>query len=194
MSDDQKFIELKSLDPSLFVFLPYATSDNFVKKQIYPTGSKAYLRRPVALGLIAAHQELKKQGFAIKVWDAYRPFSIQEKLWEVVPDTRYVAEPIRKGKELIRGSVHNRGAAVDITMCSLEGVDVEMPTPFDEFTERAHRNHFNASAAAIQNRKILEDALQQNGFIGLPTEWWHFDWKEAMQFPLTDVSIEQLAQ
>jgi D-alanyl-D-alanine dipeptidase len=194
MTDSFSFLELQLLDPSLFVFLPYSTSDNFIKHKVYPTGSKAYLRKPVAEALIAAHQELKKQGYAIKVWDAYRPFHIQELLWKAFPDERYVAKPVREGQSLLQGSVHNRGAAVDLTLVTLQGEELEMPTPFDEFTERAHRNFKNTSEKAIIHRTLLEETLQKKGFIGLPTEWWHFDWKEAMKYPLTDVSIVDLGQ
>jgi D-alanyl-D-alanine dipeptidase len=89
-------------------------------------------------------------------------------MWQVFPNPNYVANPTK-------GSRHNRGAAVDLTLVDGNGKELEMPTRFDDFTERAHRDYNGASAQAKKNRKLLEDAMKKYGFIPLATEWWHFD-------------------
>jgi D-alanyl-D-alanine dipeptidase len=184
---DMAFIDLQELAPSIVVDMPYATKNNFTGKIVYPENPRALLRRPVAEALAKAQAEFRKKGLSLKIWDAYRPFSIQEVFWKVMPDARYVAEPVRgENGELVKGSVHSRGAAVDVTLLDENGTELEMPTLFDDFSERAHRTSSDASATALANRAYLEEVMARHGFVGLPTEWWHFDFKENAQFPLSD--------
>jgi len=170
-----ELVDLSKVDPSIIVELRYATTNNFTGKIIYPSG-RALLRRDVAKRLECVQESLEELGLGLKVWDAYRPFSVQKKFFSIVPDDRYVARPTEDGGLPVDGSKHNRGAAVDVTLVDLEtGRELEMPTLFDDFSRRAHRDYEGCSAEAKKNRKILEDAMKEEGFIPLPTEWWHFD-------------------
>jgi zinc D-Ala-D-Ala dipeptidase len=188
------FLNVRDVASDIIVELPYATTKNFTNKQVYPTGSRAFLRRPVAVALAAVQRELKEQGLGLKVWDAYRPFSIQEQFWLVVPNPNYVKQPVRNGPTLVEGSVHNRGGAVDLTLVDAHGKELEMPTEFDDFSARAHRNYQGANGTALANRHTLETVMHKHGFVGLPTEWWHFDWNDSNAFPLSDEPIEALGK
>lgn len=166
--------------------LRYATTNNFMHTQLYPV-AKAYLRTPVAAALADVERELAPQGLGLKVWDAYRPYRVTVKMWEPIKNPDYVADP-RKG------SRHNRGAAVDLTLINLgTGKELVMPTGFDDFTPRA-RNDFNdLSAEAIANRAKLREVMTRHGFEPLPSEWWHYDFKGWEKFELLDVPLDSLA-
>ena len=184
------FVELSTLDPTFVIELPYATVNNFTHKIVYAEGAKAYLRKPVADALVKAQQQFKTQQLAIKIWDAYRPFHFQETLWAYCPDERYVMKPIRDNQHMIAGSAHNRGCAVDVTLVHLTTEqELTMPTLFDDFSRAAHRDYQDCSSEAIQNRQLLEDVMTACGFIGLPTEWWHFTWHAADDFALCDLPM-----
>jgi D-alanyl-D-alanine dipeptidase len=129
--------------------------------------------------------ELEASGLRLKVFDCYRPLSVQRKLWELVPDERYVADPKK-------GSRHNRGAAVDLTLVTADGGEVAMPTAYDEFTEKAHRDYQALPASALRNRALLERVMVKHGFVGLPTEWWHFDDADWEKYPVLDVDFREL--
>lgn len=188
---DMAFVDLQDIAPSIVVDMPYATADNFTGKIVYPENPRALLRKPVAEALAKVQADLRKDGLSLKIWDAYRPFSIQEVFWKVVPDSRYVAEPVRgENGEMVKGSVHSRGAAVDVTIVDEQGTELEMPTAFDDFSDRAHRTSRDATPKALANRQLLEDVMSRHGFVGLDTEWWHFDFKENAQFPLSDEPME----
>ena len=160
----------------------YATADNFTKSVLYPV-NRCLLRRAVAKRLSLVQTDLARQGLGLKLWDCYRPLDIQKKLWALVPDPRYVADPKK-------GSRHNRGAAVDATLVDGAGGELEMPTRYDDFSPSAHRDYAGASPAALRNRQTLESAMLRHGFLGLPTEWWHFDARGWDRFPLADVPLE----
>ena len=119
-------------------------------------------------------------GLGLKVFDGYRPLSVQRKMWKVYPHAGYVADPKR-------GSRHNRGAAVDLTLIHTNGAEVLMPSPYDSFTESAHRDSTNAPPEALVNRELLERVMVKHGFEGLPTEWWHFDDVDWRKYPLMDI-------
>jgi D-alanyl-D-alanine dipeptidase len=186
-SGTSDLIDVQALEPSLRVDIRYATVDNFTHRAIYPKAARCYLRKDVAQRLQAAQQALKRQGLGLKLWDCYRPLSAQRALWAVVPDARYVAPPTE-------GSRHNRGAAVDLTLVDAAGRELVMPTPYDDFSERAHRGYDKLPPEAKKNRALLESVLTQHGFSGLPTEWWHFDAADYQRYPLDDTSFEALAQ
>lgn len=179
------FVDVARLEPSIRIDLRYATANNFTGKVVYPPSARCYLRGPVARRLQAVQQALRAQGLSLKVYDCYRPLSVQRHFFSLVPDERYVANPQK-------GSRHNRGAAVDLTLTDDAGVELAMPTAFDDFSERAHRSYQDLPADAIQNRARLEAAMTAQGFVPMPTEWWHFDDAQAKSYRLADVSFEAL--
>jgi D-alanyl-D-alanine dipeptidase len=183
---DDEFVELKRLDPTIVIELPYATENNNCKAVLYPV-ERCFLRRRVAESVVAAHRSLAGRGLGLKIWDGYRPHSVQYLMWEKSPLPGFVGDPKQ-------GSKHNRGAAVDVTLIDLEtGRELPMPTPYDEFSSRAHRDYFKVTAEVSENRRILQAAMQANGFLTIESEWWHFDHRDWSQFPLADVSLETLA-
>jgi D-alanyl-D-alanine dipeptidase len=178
---DARLVDIRSVNTKIALDIRYATTNNFLKRKLYPV-SRCVLRGAAARRLSQVQNDLAKKGLGLKVYDCYRPLSVQRLMWQVRPDPRYVANPAR-------GSRHNRGAAVDITLVDRNGRELEMPTRFDDFTERAHRNYKGASAQAKKNSKLLEDAMKKYGFIPLPTEWWHFDAPGWDKFAILDVSF-----
>ncbi len=179
------FVDVARLEPSIRIDLRYATANNFTGKVVYPPSARCYLRGPVARRLQAVQQALRAQGLSLKVYDCYRPLSVQRHFFSLVPDERYVANPQK-------GSRHNRGAAVDLTLTDAAGVELKMPTAFDDFSERAHRSYQDLPPEAIQNRARLEAAMTAQGFVPMPTEWWHFDDTQAKSYRLADISFEAL--
>lgn len=163
----------------------YATADNFMKKPLYPV-AKAYLRAPAARALQEVQRELATQGVGIKVFDAYRPYRVTEAMWEPIRNPDYVADPAK-------GSRHNRGAAVDLTLIDLKtGAELPMPTPYDDFTERAAHAFGDLPADALRNRALLRDVMVKHGFQPLPSEWWHYDFSGWERFELMDVPLDAL--
>ncbi|MFH2204478.1 MAG: M15 family metallopeptidase [Elusimicrobiota bacterium] len=180
----ERFIDISELDPSIAVDIRYATADNFTRTVLYPV-NRCALRRRAAQALVQVQKELRSGGLGLKVWDCYRPLSIQNKLWELVPDPRYVADPKR-------GSRHNRGAAVDATLVDRSGRELEMPTGYDDFSERAHRDYAAAAPAARKNSEQLARVMEKHGFTGLRTEWWHFDFAGWREYDVEDRPLEAL--
>lgn len=181
-ANNSQLVELAKVDFSIKQEMVYATPKNFLKQKVYAS-PKCLLRKSVAESLSRVQHTLKMEGLGLKVWDCYRPLSIQKKMWELKPDARYVSFPAT-------GSKHNRGAAVDVTLVGKDGEEMEMPTSFDDFTERAHRGYRNASKVAQRNSRRLEEVMKKEGFIGLPTEWWHFDHESWEKFSVEDTPIE----
>lgn len=185
MTARAELIDITTIDASIQIDLRYMTPDNFAQQAVYPTTAKAYLVKEAAQALHYAQEELKSKGYCLLVWDAYRPLSVQRIFWQIVPDERYVMPPSK-------GSRHNRGCAVDVTLLDKQGNLVEMPTAFDDFSEKAHRDYQDISPIAHQMRSLLEEVMVKHGFEGLPTEWWHFDFKGWQQHPLLDVTFDEL--
>lgn len=187
-SDREDLVELIQLDPSIRLDIRYASTNNFTGRKLYSQG-RAFLIRPAAEALLRAHRAAQSEGLGLTIYDAYRPWRITKALWDATPPgpkRNYVANPKK-------GSRHNRGCAVDLTLHDLAtGRQVEMPSGYDEFTERAHRNYTHASSLALQNRARLEKYLEAEGFHGISNEWWHFDYKSWELFPLRDIPFEQL--
>lgn len=180
---DNRLVDLASLGIPLDI--RYATADNFMKKPLYPV-AKAYLRAPVARALAEVNRELATRGLGIKVYDAYRPYRVTEAMWEPIRNPDYVADPAK-------GSRHNRGAAVDLTLVDLRtGAELPMPTGYDDFTERAAHAFTDLPADALANRAILRDIMVKHGFEPLPSEWWHYDFKGWERFELMDVDFVDL--
>jgi beta-N-acetylhexosaminidase/D-alanyl-D-alanine dipeptidase len=167
-------LDVTTLAPGIVLDIRYATDNNFTGAAVYPLAA-CYLRADAAGRLAQVQADLRARGQGLKVFDCYRPFSIQKKFWALVPDERYVAKPVEDNGRPVAGSKHNRGAAVDATLVDASGRELEMPSGFDDFSEKAHRGYPGASPAAQANARLLEDAMARRGFTGLPTEWWHFD-------------------
>ena len=163
----------------------YATADNFMKKPLYPV-AKAYLRAPAAAALKNVQSELAARGLGIKVFDAYRPYRVTEAMWEPIKNPDYVADPAK-------GSRHNRGAAVDLTLISLATrEELAMPTPYDDFTSRAAHAFEDLPADQKANRALLREVMTKHGFEPLPSEWWHYDFRGWERFELMNVPLDAL--
>lgn len=176
--DRAAIVDILSVEPSIVLDIRYATANNFTGRVLYPV-AKAKLRREAAESLAAVQRELKPMGLGLKVYDGYRPLAIQWKLWEVVSNPSYVADP-RKG------SRHNRGAAVDLTIVDSLGVEIEMPTPYDDFTEKASQSYEALPETVKRNRALLRDVMERHGFLRIQSEWWHFDFHGWEQYPVMD--------
>ena len=178
-------VDVEKEIPGIRLEIRYATTNNFTKQAVYPV-AKCYLRRTSAEKLKAVQKELSTQGLRLKIYDGYRPLSVQKKFWALVPDDRYVANPAK-------GSRHNRGAAVDLTIIRKDGTELQMPTPYDDFTEKAHRDYKDLPLEAIKNRQLLEDVMTKHGFVGISTEWWHFDDVDWKNYDIMDVDFDKLS-
>lgn len=164
---DDEFVKVTSYIPSIFIDLKYATIDNFTGEKIY-NFTDAYLRYGTVKKLMNAQKELNSFGFSIKIWDSYRPLEAQYKLWEVVPNPKYVANP-NKGP-----SGHNLGNCIDITLVNLDGSEIEMPTKFDDFSILADRDYSDVSEIGAANAIFMEKIMLNNGFTGYYGEWWDY--------------------
>jgi zinc D-Ala-D-Ala dipeptidase len=184
---DHKMIELRSIIPGIIYDLRYADTANFMHRSMYPRRTdKTFLRYPAAIALSKVSEELEEKGYALKIWDAYRPYSVTESFWDLVKDERYAANPAK-------GSGHNRGLAVDLTLVHIESdFELDMGTDFDDFSERAHSNYNHLPKEVLKNRKILKDAMTKAGFMQLETEWWHFYWPNNKQYDLLDIPFSKL--
>jgi zinc D-Ala-D-Ala dipeptidase len=177
-------ISLKSYIPSLVIELRYATLNNFMHRRMYPAKTNdTYLRLPVAMGLLQVQRELNIKGYGLTIFDAYRPYSVTQKFWELIHDERYVADPKK-------GSGHNRGIAVDLTIIDLQTKhELDMGTGFDNFTDSAHHNFTALPANVLANRKLLKETMEKHGFKLFETEWWHYSWPDPEKFEVLDLDI-----
>lgn len=178
----EALVELTTWVPDAVVDLRYATADNFMKKQVYPSDARCLLLERTARRLQAAADQLRRQGFRLRLYDCYRPHSVQFELWKVMPVPGYVADP-RKG------SNHNRGAAVDLGLVTLEGKDVDFPSPYDFFGPQAWHNFTGASQEALEHRELLRGAMEGAGFKKNLKEWWHYDLPGVSKYPLRNEAI-----
>lgn len=163
----EDFVEVQQYIPDIYIELKYALTDNFTGERIYDFES-AYLRYGTVMKLQKVCEVLKEQGYYLKIWDAYRPSSAQFRLWEICPDSRYVADPNRGF------SNHTRGNALDVTLVDAWGRELPMPTGFDDFSDAANRDYRFCSEEARHNALLLETVMEENGFQGYWGEWWHF--------------------
>jgi len=177
-------VDVAKVVPGIRLDIRYATKKNFTGEVLYDE-PRCFLRRDVAERLRRAQEDLAAKGRGLRVWDCYRPLSVQRRLWALVPDERYVADPAK-------GSRHNRGAAVDVEMVGADGSSLPAPTGYDDFSERAHRDFMDLSPDVIANRAELEQAMVRAGFEPLPTEWWHFDAKGWEEYDVLDVDFADL--
>ena len=177
-------VDMKQVSPHIIVDMKYATEDNFTKKRLYDSNT-CFLRKPTAIKLDAVQKELETMNLGLKVWDCYRPLAVQQILWTILPDERYVADPKT-------GSRHNRASSVDVTLVDAHGKELQMPTGFDDFGPRTHHHYQDLPDQAIRNRELLKSLMEKAGFIPLPEEWWHYDDEKWVQFDILDVPFEDL--
>ncbi len=172
-------VDLVVHDPRLLIDIRYATPHNFMRRQLYPI-ARAMLQRPAAEALSRVQTRAAAAGFGLLVHDAYRPWSITKMMWDETPPAQreFVADPAT-------GSRHNRGCAIDLTL-HRGGVAVAMPSPYDDFTAAAYRSNMAASGDALANAARLEGWMIREGFLPLPNEWWHYDWRDWRSYPIMD--------
>jgi zinc D-Ala-D-Ala dipeptidase len=182
-------VELAKLDPTLRLDIRYATTNNFMRRPVY-SEAKAFLQRPAAEALVRAHQSLKPKGYGIVVFDGYRPWSVTKLFWDSASDAdrkiEFVANP-RKG------SRHNRGCAVDISLFELAtGSEVKMPSAYDEFSERAFPTYTGGTVESRAARDLLRQAMEAQGFTVYRAEWWHFDYNDWRKYRILNLPFESL--
>lgn len=175
-------VDLLKLIPDLKTDVRYATANNFTEQVLYESATP-YLVAEAAESLVVIQKKLREMGLQLVVFDGYRPLSVQKKMWAVYPDSRFVANPAN-------GSRHNRGCAVDLSLADSSGRFLEMPTDYDDFTEKANASYMDLPAAALEHRAILKQVMERHGFIGLNSEWWHFDFQGWQDYPLLDTPIQ----
>ena len=170
-------VDIRSVDPTIIVELRYAGRNNVVGYPLYPHGTRALARPEVATGLAAAQVFLRRYQFGLKIWDAYRPVAVQEKLWRALPNNDYVADP-----EIGVGSLHSWGVAIDATLVDTWNRPVRMPSDFDDFTPAAMWRYMGPHADVRAHVHLLQIAMRNAGFWGLRTEWWHFTIAEWQKY------------
>jgi len=180
-------VPLETVQPPCLAEVRYATRHNFTGQVLYPL-PRVFLHRDTARALARVQRDLQKRGLGLKVWDAYRPLSVQWKMWNLIRDERYVSNPAKNQGR------HTRGTAVDVTLVDKLGRELPMPSDFDDFSDRAHRDYRGGTREQRRNREILEAVMMKHGFVGYPTEWWHFDLANWEKYPPLDTPIGDLAR
>jgi len=170
---DTTFVNLRDFSKDFVYDMKYATEDNFLKAKVYDC-AECFLRLKTIKALIAANNDFIKRGYKIKLYDCYRPLSIQKKMWEIVSDPKYVADPKK-------GSIHNRGGAVDISIVDANGKEIDMGTSFDFFGIQASHKYTKFSKEILSNRKFLKKIMVKNGFNSFDSEWWHYNLKTGLK-------------
>jgi D-alanyl-D-alanine dipeptidase len=166
-TDDNAFVNLKNYSNDFVYDMKYATDDNFLKEKVYPC-AECFLRVKTVKSLLEANKMFLAKGYKIKLYDCYRPKAIQKKMFQLVPDANYVANPKK-------GSIHNRGGAVDISLVDFNGIELDMGTKFDFFGKEASHNYLSLSDTILANRKLLKEIMLQNNFKSFDSEWWHYN-------------------
>ena len=182
-----EMIELRKHIPTIEYDLKYASTDNFTKVRLYPKGLHfTFMRKEAAEALAKVSIELAQNGIRIRVWDAYRPYAVTQQFWDLIHDERYVANPSK-------GSGHNRGIAIDLTLIDINtGKELDMPTLFDDFSERAHHGYMNLSPEKIKNREFLREIMEKNGFLKFDTEWWHYYLPNGDKYNVLNIPFDKL--
>lgn len=179
-------VELIKLDQTLRLDIRYATSNNFLGRPVY-TEARAFLQRPAAEALLRVNRKLRRMGYGLAIFDAYRPWSVTKIFWDSTPAEKraFVADPSQ-------GSRHNRGCAVDLTLFDLRtGREVPMPSDFDDFSERAHPNYKGGTKEEQRNRDLLRKMMESEGFTVYENEWWHFDYKDWKRYAILNISFAE---
>ena len=184
----QKMIEIKTLIPNVIYDLRYATNNNFTHTKLYKNGNSTFLRLSVTRALQGVQNELNEKGYGLKIFDAYRPYAVTKKMWDLIHDDRYVADPSK-------GSGHNRGLAIDLTIIRLiDSSELDMGTGFDNFTDSAHHTFKNLDSTVLQNRSLLKQTMEKYGFKAFETEWWHYSWPNDRNYEVLDIDFKKLAK
>ena len=181
-------VELVKLDPTVKLDIHYASDNNFMGAPFY-TQARAFLQRLAAEALVRANRKLHEQGYGLLIFDAYRPWYVTKMFWDGTPaeDHEYVADPSQ-------GSKHNRGCAVDLTAYDLRTAQpLDMPSTYDEMSERAHSDYAGGTPQQNANRALLRNDLEAEGFTVNPEEWWHFDYRDWQLYPIMNVAFEELS-
>jgi D-alanyl-D-alanine dipeptidase len=182
-------VELVKLDPTIHLDIRYATKNNFLGRPVYKE-ARAFLERPAAEALVRVSAALKREGYGLTVFDGYRPWAVTKTFWDATPADKkeFVADPSK-------GSRHNRGCAVDLTMYDLKtGEEVVMPSGYDEMTERSHINYGCATPEARHLRDLLRAAMEAEGFNVYEPEWWHYDYKDWREYPILNISFKEIGR
>jgi len=179
---DTTFVRLADYSHDFVYDMRYATKNNFLKEKVYEC-AECYIRAKTAKALIKANTAFLEKGYRIKFFDCYRPNSVQHKMWELFPNPQYVADPVK-------GSIHNKGGAVDVTLVDLQGNELDMGTDFDFFGKEAHHDHMDLPQEVLNNRKLLKETLEDYGFWGIRTEWWHYNLSGASKQKIADFRWE----
>jgi D-alanyl-D-alanine dipeptidase len=180
-------VELVKIDPTIRLDIRYASKNNFLGRPVYKQ-ARAFLQRPAAEALVRVNQKLRTQGFGLIVFDGYRPWSVTKTFWDATPEDKkiFVADPSK-------GSRHNRGCAIDLSMFELAtGKIVQMPSEYDEMTERSHINYECGSPESKRLRSILKTAMEGEGFAVYEPEWWHYDYKDWKEYPILNVPFNKV--
>jgi D-alanyl-D-alanine dipeptidase len=184
---EHNLVNIRAIKPPLLQEVRYATPYNFTGKVLYPFPA-VFVHKDVAAALQKVQKELSYDGLGLKIYDGYRPFSVQVAMWNAVPDERYASDPSKS-----RGR-HTRGIAVDVTLVDSKGNELKMPTTYDDFTEKAHRFSESWSPEERRNSLKLEAAMKKFGFTPFPYEWWHFDFRDWEKYPPLDIGFEDLGR
>lgn len=182
----EDLIDIREVLPEVRLDIRYATANNFTKQVLYPE-ARCVLRREVAEALVKVQQDLKALDLELVIYDCYRPLSVQRKMWEIMPDENYVANPEK-------GSRHNRGAAVDVGLYDNYGKRVPMPTEYDDFTERAHHTFIDLPAGILVSRQNLRSVMEKHGFAALTSEWWHYDYLGWQRYSILDIPFSAVPE
>lgn len=182
-----ELVDVAKLDPRIKFEIRYATTRNFLSTPVY-SSARAFLQRPAAEAMLRAHRELMKQGYGLLIFDAYRPWYITKIFWDATPPDKheFVADPAK-------GSRHNRGCAVDLTLYDLKtGKEIEMTGGYDEMSERSYPNYAGGTAEQRAHRDLLRKAMEKEGFQVYESEWWHFDYRDWPQYAIQNIPFESI--
>lgn len=179
---DTTFVNLKDYSADFVYDMKYATDDNFLKAKVYDC-AECFLRFKTVKALVKANTKFIKKGYHIKIYDCYRPLDIQKRMWKIVSNPEYVADPAK-------GSIHNRGGAVDITLVDADGKELDMGTSFDFFGPEASHYFDNLSDEVKQNRALLKRIMKKSNFNSFDSEWWHYNLKNASKDKVANTKWE----
>lgn len=184
-----ELVEIIKLDPTIRLDIRYATKNNFLGRAVYKE-ARAFLQRPAAEALVRINAALRQRGYGLVVFDGYRPWKITKVFWDSTPADKheFVADPSK-------GSRHNRGCAVDLSLYDLNtGKIIQMPSEYDEMTERSHINYNCANDEARRLRDLLRSSMEAEGFAVYEPEWWHYDYKDWREYPILNLSFKDIAR
>ena len=185
--DTGDLVNVVSMKRSPLEEIRYATSCNFTGERLYPFPA-AYVRKELIPCLEAVQRDLATKGFALKIYDGYRPLPVQQKMWDLIRDERFVSNPaVNRGR-------HTRGTAVDVSLVDRHGKPVPMPSDFDEFSPRAAVSYSGGTSEERRNRDLLQRVMTRHGFLSYPDEWWHFDFKGWEKCQPMSIGFREIAR